>query len=124
MDKAIRDETSQSVDAVTRGDTDPREPEPVALTPGSADAVAVEAEAVGGNILPLLAGRWAPRTGSRRRRRLRGRPLRILAVAFLALLAGWAIVPRLFASGSPTAVNPIAALLGPSGQFPLGTDQY
>jgi peptide/nickel transport system permease protein len=38
--------------------------------------------------------------------------------------AAVALVPRLFASGSPTAVNPIAALLGPSGQFPLGTDQY
>ena len=48
----------------------------------------------------------------------------ILAIAFLALVAGWALVPRLFASGSPTAVNPVAALQGPSGAYPLGTDQY
>jgi peptide/nickel transport system permease protein len=54
----------------------------------------------------------------------RGRILPILAIAFLVLIAGWALFPHLFTGGSPTAVNPIAALLGPSGQYPLGTDQY
>jgi peptide/nickel transport system permease protein len=114
------------VHAATSGDADPpaageRPHEPAAspLRPG--DVVAADTDA---NVLPLLAGRWTRRTGTRRRRRLRGRPVRILAVAFLALLVGWALFPRLFASGSPTAVNPVAALLRPSGRYPLGTDQY
>jgi peptide/nickel transport system permease protein len=54
----------------------------------------------------------------------RGRLILILAIVFLALLAGWALFPHLFTSGSPTGVNPVAALLGPSAQYPLGTDQY
>jgi len=76
------------------------------------------------SVLPLLAGRWGGRPVWRRRWLPRGRLMRWLAIAFLALLAGWALVPGLFASGSPTAVNPVAALLGPSGHYLLGTDQY
>lgn len=129
MDEASRDQASQTTDLEARSDRDPvpgageQPPDHDALTPGSAEAIAAEAEAAGGNVVPLLAGRWAPRARPRRRR-LRGRPMRILAVVFLVLLAGWALVPHLFASGSPTGVNPVAALLGPSGHFPLGTDQY
>jgi peptide/nickel transport system permease protein len=130
MDRATRDEADQTIDGAATDDMNqlpeavgqPLEPD--ALTPSSADAITAEVEAVGGNVVPLLGGRWAPRASSRRRRRMRGRPMRILAVAFLALMVGWALVPQLFASGSPTAVNPVAALLGPSGHFPLGTDQY
>jgi peptide/nickel transport system permease protein len=55
---------------------------------------------------------------------LRAHLLVLAAIAFLVLLAGWALVPSLFTSGSPTAVNPVASLLGPSAQYPLGTDQY
>jgi peptide/nickel transport system permease protein len=47
-----------------------------------------------------------------------------VAIAFLLLVAGWALFPHLFTSGSPTGVNPLAALQGPSWQNPLGTDQY
>ncbi len=85
---------------------------------------AVIAPDAGQGVLPLLLGRWGP--APRRRRRLlpRGRPMLILAIAFLALMAGWALIPRLFASGSPTAVNPVTALQPPSGAYPLGTDQY
>src|ERR1700677_2489371 len=54
----------------------------------------------------------------------RGRLMLVLAIAFLALLAGWALFPHLFTSGSPTAVNPAAALVGASAQYPLATDQY
>lgn len=75
-------------------------------------------------VLPLLAGRWGRRTAAQRRWLPRGRVTRILAIAFLVLMAGWALLPHLFASGSPTAVNPIATLMGPSGSYPLGTDQY
>jgi peptide/nickel transport system permease protein len=61
--------------------------------------------------------------GGRQRRVRRLLPLAV-AVAFLLLVAGWALFPRLFAGGSPTAVNPLAALRAPSARYPLGTDQY
>jgi peptide/nickel transport system permease protein len=89
------------------------------------DDPAVIASGAGESVLPLLLGRWGASSPRRRRRLLpRGRSMLILAIAFLALVAGWALVPRLFASGSPTAVNPVAALQRPSGSYPLGTDQY
>jgi peptide/nickel transport system permease protein len=68
--------------------------------------------------------RWRGRAGLPRRWFRPNKVLLTLAVLFMLLMAGWAAFPSLFASGSPTGVNPVAALTGPSGGFPLGADQY
>jgi peptide/nickel transport system permease protein len=126
MDEASREPAEQVMDAAGTGGTGPvpaageAGPEHGPLPPAGEDAAA-SADA---SVWPLLAGRWGRPGGGQRRWRVRGRIPRILAIAFILLVTGWAVAPWLFASGSPTAVNPIAALIGPSGQFPLGTDQY
>jgi peptide/nickel transport system permease protein len=68
--------------------------------------------------------RWRGRPVVRSWRMPRGRPLVLLAALFLLLMLGWAAFPALFAGGSPTAVNPLAALEPPFGHYLLGTDQY
>ncbi len=86
----------------------------------------------GVRVLPLILGRWGPlgRPAVARRRRARqASPVRariglVIAAAFLALLVLWAIIPGVFAGTDPTAVNPLAALTGPSVHNFLGTDQY
>ncbi|WP_300612780.1 ABC transporter permease [Trebonia sp.] len=92
----------------------------------------------GVRVLPLILGRWGPlgRPAVARRRRarrasrasraarVRARIGLIIAAAFLVLLVLWAIVPGVFAGTDPTAVNPLAALTGPSVHNFLGTDQY
>jgi peptide/nickel transport system permease protein len=67
--------------------------------------------------------RWLNRPVVRSWRVPHGRPLVILSALFLLLVVGWAAVPGLFA-GNPAAVNPLAALQRPLGQYFLGTDQY
>lgn len=71
-----------------------------------------------------MAARWLRRPGTRSWRLPHGRLLVALALLFLLLILGWAAFPRVFSGGSPTAVNPLAALRPPSGSYLLGTDQY
>ena len=54
----------------------------------------------------------------------RSRPLVVVSALFLLLVLAWAAFPRLFAGGSPAAVNPLAALQRPFGAYVFGTDQY
>jgi peptide/nickel transport system permease protein len=99
--------------------------------PAEQAADAPDADA-GVRVLPLVLGRWGPLArGPSARRRRGGRAARaqsriglILAAAYLALLVGWAVIPSVFAGTDPTAVNPLAALTGPSVHNFLGTDQY
>lgn len=55
---------------------------------------------------------------------LAGRPLVILSVLFLLLVAGWAALPGLFWHSDPMSLNFTAILAGPAPSHPLGTDQY
>jgi peptide/nickel transport system permease protein len=89
-------------------------PVPVVTAPGAPPASQPESP----------VGRWLHRPTGRTWRMPHGRPLVILALLFLLLVLGWAAFPGLFARGSPTAVNPLAALQRPSGHYVLGTDQY
>jgi peptide/nickel transport system permease protein len=90
-----------------------------AQLPGETLAASDEAAPGGGS----LAGRWLNRPVLRRRRVPRGRVAVVLAVAFLLLVAGWALFPGLFA-GSPTTINPLLTLRAPGAGSFLGTDQY
>ncbi len=86
----------------------------------------------GVRVLPLILGRWGPLgrpAAARGRRTLQASLLRtriglIIATAYLVLLVLWAIIPSVFAGTDPTAVNPLAALTGPSFHNFFGTDQY
>jgi len=99
-----------------------------------ADQVAATPEAGADmRVLPLILGRWGPlgrpargpaRRQIRQASRVRTRTGLIIAVAYLVLLVGWAIIPGVFAGTDPTAVNPLAALAGPSVHNFFGTDQY
>lgn len=84
---------------------------------------AAQAQLAEGERQPPLR-RWLDRPPVRTWRVPHGRPLVILATAFLLLMLGWAAFPAVFGGGNPTAVNPLAALQPPLHQYLLGTDQY
>ena len=98
-----------------------------------ADQVAATPEADAGvRVLPLILGRWGPLARgpaarlnrTRQASRVRTRIGLIIAAVYLVLLVCWAVIPGVFAGTDPTAVNPLAALTGPSVHNFFGTDQY
>ena len=68
--------------------------------------------------------RWVTRLGLRQRWFTVNRIVLAICFLFLLLVVAWALTPSLFTSGNPSGTNPLAALVGPSGRFPLGADQY
>ncbi|GIG19539.1 ABC transporter permease [Cellulomonas chitinilytica] len=80
--------------------------------PGTDPAPALEQPAARERPLPVRALAW-----------LGGHWTLVLAVAVVALVLAWAVVPGAFASHDPLAVDPAGKLRAPSAEHWFGTDQ-
>jgi peptide/nickel transport system permease protein len=99
----------------------------IETTPDTTAADANVATAAPAGAVPLLIGTWArlwSGKGQRSRRLPRSRIGLAIAILYLLLLVCWAVAPSVFGGSDPTAVNPLAALTGPSTSNLFGTDQY